>query len=178
MLLEFLPSKLVFPPHSPPLNLKIQSHHTDCLGFLVRRKALLSRVTHFPVRPRAARHVYCNSWRINTSPSTVCRWQCLCAEPDPPNYQDGAGASSDQAVAHGDHLQPNARDKDAVRYRVLSEHRLSKPPEYLKLYFNYRVGIISLTSECGLNFRVRRKKQRKGPPNWDGLSSCTYNPIR
>ena len=49
-------------------------------------------------------------------------------EPAPSNDQGGCGACIDQVVVPAAPPRPSARAKDAVRHRVVNEHRLPKPP--------------------------------------------------
>ena len=49
-------------------------------------------------------------------------------EPGPSNDHGGDEARIDQVVVPTARPRPSARDKDAVRHRVVNERRLPKPP--------------------------------------------------
>ena len=50
-------------------------------------------------------------------------------EPGPSNDHGGCGACIDQVVVPTAPPRPSARDKDAVRHRVVNERRLPEPPQ-------------------------------------------------
>ena len=50
-------------------------------------------------------------------------------EPGPSNDHGGDEARIDQVVVPTARPRPSARDKDAVRHRVVNERRLPKPPK-------------------------------------------------
>ena len=51
-------------------------------------------------------------------------------EPGPSNDHGGCGACIDEVVVSTAPPRPSARDKDAVRHRVVNERRLLKLPKY------------------------------------------------
>ena len=50
-------------------------------------------------------------------------------EPGPSNDHGGCGVCIDRVVVPTAPPRPSARDKDAVRHRVVNERRLPKPPK-------------------------------------------------
>ena len=109
------------------------------LGFLVCRKACYVPGTYFPATGAQTRcgqrEVYCSSWRIDPSPSTVLVPMAVPKVLAALNLarqmttHGGCGACIDQVVVPTAPTRPSASDKDAVRHRVVNEPRVPKPPK-------------------------------------------------
>ena len=120
MVLEFLPSQLVFPPHC-------------VFGFLCR-KACFVRGTNFPAKGAQTHceegEVYCSSWRIDPTLSTVRVPMALLKVLATLNLaRQMTTAVMKPLVVPRAPPRPGARDKDTVGHRVVNERRLPKPPK-------------------------------------------------